>query len=107
MSWQSAKQIALQYLRRLNLPEDLTGIQIKLADYPDQETKDFLKPGDRAWTLEFHRMVNNAFARELRKRGGTVQFITIQLPEFYDWLVKENLDNTPAYRAAFVSFKTK
>lgn len=106
MSWQSAKQIATARLRQLNLPEDLSGMDARLADYPDQETKDFLKPGDRSWSLEFHRMVNQAIAREIRRRGGRVSMVIINLAEFYDWLLREQLENSLETRAKFVTLKT-
>lgn len=107
MSWKSAKAAAHFFLGRMNLPEDLRGTRILLSQFPDQSTKDFLRPDDKAWPNEFHGMVNRAIRRELEKRGACVQFVTIELNEFFDWLVAEKKENSPATRAEFIALKTK
>lgn len=106
MSHQSAKIIARSYLQRLGIEHaDLHGITIKLSEYQDQPTLDFLQPGN-TWTLEFHGMVNNALAREMKNRGAKVDFVPIILDAYFAWLAKFNLPNTPANRAQFISWMT-
>ena len=51
-------------------------------------------------------MVNRAIARELRKRGALVSFVTIELDEFFNWLVAAHKENTPATRAEFIALKS-
>jgi hypothetical protein len=105
MTWQTAKSVAAQYLRRLALPADLTGATIRLTDYESPEDLAFMKPGEQ-FTLEFHRMVNGALARELRRRGATVTTVKIIMAEYFDWLVAKRLANDPASRAQFILEKT-
>ena len=106
MTWQSAKATAEEYLRRLNLPPDLTGATVKLADYETDDDLKFLK-GHAEWPLEYHRMVNTAFARLLRKRGAKVEIVRLKMSGYFDWLAAEKKDNTPAHRAAYISLQTK
>lgn len=108
MSWATAKRAAEHFFRQMpHLPEDFSGATVRLSQFPDQATKDFLKPDDLAWSVEFHTMVNRALAREFRRRNARVEFITIELPEFFDWLVASKKENSPATRAEFISLKTK
>lgn len=108
MSWATAKRAAEHFFRQIpNLPEDFFGATVKLSQYPDQETKDFLRPGDKAWSLEFHTMVNRAIAREFRRRNAKVEFVTVELNEFFEWMVREKKENSPATRAEFISLKTQ
>lgn len=98
--------MAQEYLSRLNLPENLKGALIRLADYETDADLKFLK-GANEWSLEFHRMVNGAIARELRKRGATVMMIKISMTAYFDWLAKNNFSNDAGNRARFISEITK
>ena len=62
--------------------------------------------GAEEWSLEFHRMVNGAIARELRKRGAVVTLIKISMAEYFDWLAKNDFKNEAGNRARFISEKT-
>jgi hypothetical protein len=106
VSWKSAQRAARFMLDRMHLPPELRAAHIRLSQFPDQATKDFLRPGDSAWSNEFHQMVNRAIARELRKRGALVSFVTIELDEFFNWLVAAHKENTPATRAEFIALKS-
>lgn len=105
MTWQSAKSVAAQYLSRLNLPPDLSGAKILLADYETDADLKFLKSADE-WPLEFHRMVNGALSREFRKRGAVVELVKITMAAYFAWLAQFDLANTPANRAQFISWST-
>lgn len=108
MSWASAKRAAEHFFRQMpHLPEDFRGATVRLSKFPDQATKDFLRPDDLAWSVEFHDMVNRAVAREFRRRKARVEFVMIELPEFFDWLILAGKNNSPATRAEFISVKTK
>lgn len=106
MTWQTAKSVAAQYLARLNLPPRLDGAQIRLADYESDADLKFLKSAHE-WPLEFHRMVNGAIARELRKRGAHVVLIKISMAGYFDWLAKNKFENKPENRARFISEATQ
>lgn len=104
MTWKHAKMLAATYAAKLDLPRDLNGASVRIADYDDPETLAFLKGG----TLNVHeqRLVNQAFAREIRKRGGLVTFVPLDLAEFRQWLVENNLPNTTENRAAYIATLT-
>lgn len=106
MTWQTAKSLAAEYLARLNLPPDLKGVKIRLADYESDGDLKFMK-GAKEWSLEFHRMVNGAIAREMRKRGAKVTLVKISMKDYFDWLAKHNFNNDAGNRARFVSEATK
>ena len=89
----------------MNLPDDLAGARIKLADYESHDLR-FLK-GATEWPLTFHRMVIRAIARILRRRGANVEIIKIKMVEYFDWLTATGFGNTPAMRARYISEITK
>lgn len=98
--------MAQEYLSRLNLPENLKGALIRLADYETDADLKFLKGPDE-WPLSFHRMVNGSIARELRKRGAKVTLIKISMNDYFDWLAKNNFTNDAGIRARFIAEKVK
>jgi hypothetical protein len=104
VTWKSAKAVADEYLARLNLPPQMRGAKIRLADYETDEDLKFLK-GANEWPLEFHRMVSGAMARNLRKRGATVTLVKISMNDYFDWLAKNNFANDAGNRARFISEK--
>jgi hypothetical protein len=108
MTWQSAKHDAqvrvaamLERIAAVGRPE-----LINLSDYEDEESFRFLCGMAGEWSLEYFRMVNKACARALRREGFKVQFVPIRMPEFFDWLARYDLKNTPANRAQFVLWTT-
>lgn len=105
MTWQSAQATAEGYLRRLQLPKSLKGVTIQLADYESDEDLKFLK-GQKEWSLEFHRMVNKAMARLLKKRGANIRFVTVSMVAYFSWLARYDLKNTAANRAQFIGWST-
>lgn len=102
MTWQTAKSAAAESIRRLNLPADLTGSTIRLADYESNAELTLIK-SRREWPLEFHRMVNGAMARELRRRGAVVHIVRIRAADYFSWIEAEGLSNGPAERARFIA----
>ena len=105
MDSRTPTEAARDFFRRLTLPMDFHGAKVLLADYPDQETYSFLKTGDD-WPIAFHRKVNQGVAREFRKRNARVEFVTVTLSGFFDWLAKYDLPNTAATRAQYISWLT-
>lgn len=105
MTWKSARFVADQYLQKLNLPPRLDRAVIQLSDYESDEDLYFLKSSNE-WGLAFHRMVNEALARALRKRGAKIAFVLIRMKDYFAWLAKFDLPNTPANRAQFIGWST-
>ena len=60
MSWQQAQQIALERLAEMNLPANLRGEVVTLPNVPTTQTDE--------------RLINQALARMIRKRGATVVY---------------------------------
>lgn len=106
MTWKSAKHLAGQYLAKMNLPPSLNGVEIRLTDYETDADLKFLKSANE-WSLAFHRMVNGAIARELRRKGAKVIMVKIRMSDYFAWLAKQSLDNTTANRALFISEMSK
>jgi hypothetical protein len=102
MTWQTAKSVAVEYLARMNLPSSLKGAEIRLADYETNADVKFMKSAEE-WPLEFHRMVNGAIARELRKRGAAVTLVKISMAAYFDWLAKNDFKNDAGNRARFIT----
>jgi len=106
MTWKSAKAVAADYLSLMNLPPQLRGAKIRLADYESDADLKFLKGADE-WPLSFHRMVNGAIARELRKRGAEVITIKIAMSDYFTWLAAKDFTNDAGNRARFISEQIK
>lgn len=106
MTWQESKHIAAQHAARINLPRDLRGVMVKITEYDDEATLRFLKAEESEITLARQRMINQAFARECRKRGAVIQFVPVNIADFYQWLGHWNLANTAANRAQYISWLT-
>ena len=76
---------------------------IPLTDYADAETFNFLLPR-AGWTFEEWRAVNVEVGRQLSAEGFKVQFAKVTLNEFFDFLTRYHLDNTPENRAQFAAW---
>jgi hypothetical protein len=76
---------------------------IPLTDYADAETFDFLLPGS-GWTFDEWQAVNQEVARQLRAEGFNVQLVKVTLPEYFDFLARCDLRNTPENRAQFAAW---
>lgn len=109
MTWQDAKSDARNRIALMTmLPpagKRLDGLTIVLTDYEDSITYRFLC-GMNGWSLDYFRMVNNAAARILRKRGAIVEYRTVKLDDYIRWLFATKQDNTPDSRAAFAATAT-
>lgn len=106
MTWKSAKAVAADCLARMNLPPQLRGAKIRLADYESDADLKFMKSADE-WSLSFHRMVNGAIARELRKRGATVTMPKISMVDYFKWLAASDFKNDAMNRARFIAESIK
>src|SRR5688572_10308682 len=76
---------------------------IPLTDYADEATFNFLLPGS-GWTFDDWHAVNEVVARRLRAEGFNVQLVRVTLPEYFDFLTRYRLTNTPAHRAQFAAW---
>ena len=100
----AGKRIA-QVIGELNLPKNIAGVEVTLTDYESDETIRFIKPEEQ-YRLEDHRKLNAAFASELQRRGATVRWIMVKIDDYFGFLAKYDLKNTPANRAQFISWLT-
>ncbi len=91
---------------RLRLPGRLDGATVLITDYSDEETLRFLKTEEPDITLDGQRMLNEAFADEMRLRGGRVEFVPVNVSDYFTWLGKFSLADSPANRAQFISWLT-
>lgn len=78
---------------------------VALSDYADAETFEFItvRPG---WTFEEWRAVNQEAARLIEARGVAVRFVKVTLDDYFEFLARYDLKNTPANRAQFVGWLT-
>lgn len=93
-------------MARLKVPSRLEGVKVLIADYQDEDTLRFLKAEEPELTLQSQRLINQAFAREMRKRGARVQDVPVKIDDYFAWLGKHELNNTPANRAQFIGWLT-
>ncbi len=50
--------------------------------------------------------LNEAFADEMRLRGGRAEFVPVNVSDYFGWLGKFSLADSPANRAQFISWLT-
>jgi len=108
MTWKQARIRAAQICAQLDLPHQLPGVRVRVrvAAYDDEDTLRFLKSEEPDLSLREQELINQAFARELRKRGARVEFVLVSIADYFAWLGRENLENTPAARAQFIRSRT-
>jgi hypothetical protein len=106
MTWKQARIIAAQHAARINLPRRLDGVVVQLTEYDDEDTLRFLKTEEPDITLKSQQLINQAFAREVRKRGGIVAFIPVNISAYFDWLGRFHLADSPANQAQYISWLT-
>jgi hypothetical protein len=106
MTWKKARMIALQHLARLQIPRRLEGITMQITEYDDEDTLRFLKAEEPDLTLESQRMINQAFIREVRKRGARIQSVPVRINDYFAWLAKYDLPNNAGNRAQYISWLT-
>jgi hypothetical protein len=106
MTWKQARIIALQHIARLNVPRGLDGVTIVITDYDDEDLLRFIKVEEPDITLESQRMINQAFAREMRKRGARIERVLVNVNDYFSWLGKFDLTDSPAMRAQYISWLT-
>jgi hypothetical protein len=106
MTWKEAKLIAVNHIRRLGLPRRLDGVLVLVTDYDDEGTLRFMKPEEPDITLQSQRLINQAFRREMRKRGARVRSVKVVRSDYFAWLARCKLKDSPANRAQFISWLT-
>lgn len=110
MSWSAAKRdarirVAAMLERVAAFPSERRAV-IRLTDYEDEESYQFLCGMAGPWSLDYFKMVNSAAARELRQRGFKVDLVPIKMAGYFDWLAREGLENKTENRAAFIAQAT-
>jgi hypothetical protein len=105
-SWKQARLVARRHIERLNLPSRLDGCTVQITDYDDEDTLRFLKVEEPEITLQSQRLINQAFAREMRKRGATVVLVPVRMNDYFGWLGRFDLKDEPANRAQFIAWLT-
>ena len=79
---------------------------IRLASYEDEGTFNFLLP-DAGWTLEAWQAVTRRVAHRLRsKHKLKVSMIPVKLIEYFNFLARYGLENTPENRVQFIAWLT-
>ena len=106
MTWKQARIHALQCTARLNIPDRLEGVTVQITDYDDEDTLRFFKAEEPDLTLQSQRLINQSFAREMRKRGAVIRFVPVDINAAFAWLAKYDLPNTPANRAQYIAWLT-
>lgn len=106
MTWKQARLIAVQHVRRLKIPRRLDGIPVKITTYDDEDTLRFIKPEEPELTLASQRLISQAFARELRKRGAHIEYVPVNVAKYLDWLADHDLKNNAGNRAQYIAWLT-
>ena len=79
---------------------------ITLTDYENEACFNFLLP-DSGWTFSEWQAVNQKVASELRKDHKLkVSLVPVKLIEFFDFLARYGLKNTPENRDQFITWRT-
>jgi hypothetical protein len=79
---------------------------ITLTDYENEACFNFLLP-DAGWTFSEWQAVNEKVARQLQKDHKLkVSRVPVKLHEYFDFLARYHLTNTPGNRAQFVAWRT-
>lgn len=109
MSWQDARRdgealaaAIMERIRAAEASEDGRCGEVRLAEFADLVTYQFLKPSEK-WPWRHHSMVIRAAARALRRDGLRVKKVTLDLKGFLDYLAKNDLKNTEVTRAQYLS----
>jgi hypothetical protein len=106
MTVREAENIAAGLAQRSQLPHRLNGVQIRAADYVDEDTLKFFKSDEPGITLADQQMVDKAFARLIQRRGGGVVLVPIKGSDYFKWLEKLNQADSLASRAKYISLLT-
>ncbi len=106
MTWKEARLIAVTHIRRLGFPRRLDGKTVLLTEYEDEDTLRFMKHEEPGITLQSQRLINQAFARECRKRGAAVQMVKVDVAEYFAWIGRYQLRNTAGNRAQYIAWLT-
>lgn len=106
MTWKEARLIAINHIRRLGTPRRLDDVQVQITEYDDEDTLRFLKTEEPEITLQSQRLISQAFAREMRKRGARIRFVPVNINDYFAWLGRFDLADSPANRAQFIIWLT-
>ncbi len=95
--------IAAQHCARLNVPRRLDGVIVLISEYDDEQTLRFLKTEEPEITLESQRLINQAFSREMRKRGARIEMVPLNINDYFSWLGRFGLKDNNGMRAQYIS----
>ena len=101
MTKQQLRRRVQDYCAALHLPPRMEGVRVQLTEYPDADTLAFLRPGE---DLATQRAINAEFAAEVTRRGALPVFVTLHLDDYFTWLARFDLRDSPAVRAQFISW---
>lgn len=78
---------------------------LSLTDYETEADLHFLKPEEKETnTLLLHRIGNHESRWRIESHHHiAVQFRTVRLKDYMDWLAREQLENLPENRARFIA----
>lgn len=76
---------------------------VPLSDYPTPEDFHTILGRDPGWTWQEFRQVNRAVQRILKRAGLNVSFVPLVAGDYFPWLLRHALNNTPTARAQYVA----
>jgi hypothetical protein len=102
MTLKEAQIIAVRHIAQRQLPRRLDGVIVPIPAYTDEAALTFLKPEEPEITMASQRIINRAFAREVRKRGARVVFVPVDASDYFGWLGQFGSTDSPAMRAQYL-----
>jgi hypothetical protein len=106
MTTRDPRQIVTRHIQRLRLPARLDGVRVQITVYDDEDTLRFMKNDEPDITLESQNAINAEFAKQMRRRGAEIQFVPVDIADYFAWLGRYQLQNVPANRAQYISWLT-
>lgn len=95
MSWSDAKKNAADRIVQLNLPPGrLDGCTVWLLTF-ESDSVCYAVTG---WGLAWHKMVERAMYRALKKRGAIVNTTNVKLADVVEWKATREQNTTEATR---------
>ena len=87
--------------KAIEIVEKKQPTEVNLTSYSSQE--DYIKLTGYEFPIELHNAVNNYVAQILNKNKIRVIFTEVSEKDYFDWLIKKELPNSPEARALFVA----
>lgn len=87
--------------KAIEIVEKKQPTEVNLTSYSSQE--DYIKLTGHEFPIELHNAVNNYVAQILNKNKIRVIFTEVSEKDYFDWLIKKELPNSPEARALFVA----